>query len=167
MWPNSPSRTVLSCERSYPTACAAGPPVDRQAGQQPMASATKRWRKGLAHPACPRSCFLCVPPGGVPGVFGGDIFLRRLLKRRWSHWDIRTRGLLQLSERQAEYVRRVSSMLWTDECALPKIGQDINPPLACRQGVAVLTSGRGSGGGRGGPVTAAREGRHHRHRGYL
>ncbi|RNC36753.1 mucin-associated surface protein (MASP) [Trypanosoma cruzi] len=28
-------------------------------------------------------------------------------------------------------------------------------------------SGRGSGGGRGGPVTAVREGRHHRHRGFL
>ncbi|EKF28783.1 hypothetical protein MOQ_007457, partial [Trypanosoma cruzi marinkellei] len=57
-------------------------------------------------------------------------------------------------------------VLWTDECALPQIGQEVaNPPLAGRQGVAVLTSGRGCGGGSGGPVSLVREGRHHQHRG--
>ncbi|RNC33905.1 hypothetical protein TcCL_Unassigned03353 [Trypanosoma cruzi] len=45
--------------------------------------------------------------------------------------------------------------------------EDINPPLAGRQGVAVLTSGRGYGGGSGGPVSSVREERHHRHRGLL
>ncbi|RNC33453.1 thimet oligopeptidase [Trypanosoma cruzi] len=49
---------------------------------------------------------------------------------------------------------------------MPQVGQeDVNPPLAGRQGVAVPTSGRGSGGGSGGPVSSVREGRHHRHRG--
>ncbi|RNE99361.1 hypothetical protein TcG_12023 [Trypanosoma cruzi] len=55
-----------------------------------------------------------------------------------------------------------------DKRTLPQVGQeDVNPPLAGRQGVAVLTSGGGSGGGSGGPATAVREGRHHRHRGFL
>ncbi|RNC34638.1 hypothetical protein TcCL_Unassigned02552 [Trypanosoma cruzi] len=62
--------------------------------------------------------------------------------------------------------RACAIILWTDKRTLPKIGQeDVNPPLAGRQGVAVLTSGRGSG--RGGPVTAVSEGRRHRHRGPL
>ncbi|KAF8304019.1 hypothetical protein TcYC6_0038400 [Trypanosoma cruzi] len=39
-------------------------------------------------------------------------------------------------------------ILWMDERALPQIGQDdFNPPLAGRKEVAVLTSGRGDGGG--------------------
>ncbi|KAF8277460.1 hypothetical protein TcBrA4_0111520 [Trypanosoma cruzi] len=50
----------------------------------------------------------------------------------------------------------------------PQIEQEnVNPPLVGRQGVAAFSCGRGSGGGRGGPVTAVREGRHHRHRGLL
>ncbi|KAF8277577.1 hypothetical protein TcBrA4_0111130 [Trypanosoma cruzi] len=51
---------------------------------------------------------------------------------------------------------------------LPQVGEeDVNPPLAGRQEVAVLTCGRGSGGGRGEPATAVMEGRRHRHRGLL
>ncbi|RNC44906.1 hypothetical protein TcCL_NonESM05398 [Trypanosoma cruzi] len=61
--------------------------------------------------------------------------------------------------------RACAVILWTDKRALRHIGQeDVNPPLAGRKGVAVLTSGRGSGGGRGGPVSSVREGRRHRHR---
>ncbi|RNC53487.1 hypothetical protein TcCL_ESM09192, partial [Trypanosoma cruzi] len=54
-------------------------------------------------------------------------------------------------------------ILWTEECAPPKIRQeDVNPPLAGRKGVAVLTSGRSSGGG--GPSSSVGKGRHSRHR---
>ncbi|KAF8304295.1 hypothetical protein TcYC6_0041010 [Trypanosoma cruzi] len=39
-------------------------------------------------------------------------------------------------------------ILWMDERTLPQFGQDdFNPPLAGRKEVAVLTSGRGDGGG--------------------
>ncbi|EKF28711.1 hypothetical protein MOQ_007534, partial [Trypanosoma cruzi marinkellei] len=58
-------------------------------------------------------------------------------------------------------------ILWTERRTLLQVGQDdVNPLLAGRQGVAVLTSGRGSGGGGGGPVSSVRQGRHHRHRGF-
>ncbi|EKG00034.1 hypothetical protein TCSYLVIO_009040, partial [Trypanosoma cruzi] len=57
-------------------------------------------------------------------------------------------------------------MLWTEVRTLRQVGQeDVNPPLAGRQGFAVLTSGGASGGGSGGPLTSVRKGRHHRHRG--
>ncbi|RNC52054.1 thimet oligopeptidase [Trypanosoma cruzi] len=52
-----------------------------------------------------------------------------------------------------------------DERALPQIGkEDVNPPLACRKGVAALTSGRGDDGGSGGPTSSVKKGRRHRHR---
>ncbi|KAF5216536.1 hypothetical protein ECC02_010698 [Trypanosoma cruzi] len=55
--------------------------------------------------------------------------------------------------------------LWTEDRTLLQVGQDdFNPPLAGGQGVAVFTSERSSGGGRGGPVTSVRKGQHHRHR---
>ncbi|RNC53158.1 hypothetical protein TcCL_ESM09542 [Trypanosoma cruzi] len=59
-------------------------------------------------------------------------------------------------------------ILRTNERALPQIGQDdFNPPLAGRKGVAALTSGRGHGGGSGGPTSSVKKGRRHRHRGLL
>ncbi|EKF99900.1 hypothetical protein TCSYLVIO_009175, partial [Trypanosoma cruzi] len=56
--------------------------------------------------------------------------------------------------------RRVCGViLWTNGRTLPQIEQEeINPPLAGRQKFAALTSGRGSGGGRGGPVSSVKKG---------
>ncbi|RNC51992.1 thimet oligopeptidase [Trypanosoma cruzi] len=46
-----------------------------------------------------------------------------------------------------------------DERGLLQIGPgNFNPPLAGQQGVAALTSGRGPGGGRGGPLSSVRKG---------
>ncbi|RNC48051.1 hypothetical protein TcCL_NonESM01978 [Trypanosoma cruzi] len=92
------------------------------------------------------------------GTFCGDLCARRLLRRRWHHCGIRIRGLLKLSERQAEHVGHAPSYCGRAS-ALPQVGQEnLNPPLAGRQGFAALTSGRGSGGGSGGPVSSVRKG---------
>ncbi|RNC39788.1 hypothetical protein TcCL_NonESM10817 [Trypanosoma cruzi] len=49
--------------------------------------------------------------------------------------------------------RACALILWMNDRTLPQIGQeDVNPPLAGRQGVAVLTSGRSSG--RDGPFSS-------------
>ncbi|RNC54388.1 hypothetical protein TcCL_ESM08189 [Trypanosoma cruzi] len=55
--------------------------------------------------------------------------------------------------------RECALILWTDEHTLPQFGQDdFNPPLAGRKEVAVLTSGRGSGGGRGRTFSSVKRG---------
>ncbi|RNC44292.1 hypothetical protein TcCL_NonESM05971 [Trypanosoma cruzi] len=49
--------------------------------------------------------------------------------------------------------RACALILWMNERTLPQVGQeDVNPPLAGRKGVAMLTSGRSSG--RGGPFSS-------------
>ncbi|RNC53515.1 putative surface protease GP63 [Trypanosoma cruzi] len=59
--------------------------------------------------------------------------------------------------------RACALILWTEERVLLQVGQeDVNPPLAGQQGVAVLTSGRSSGGG--GPSSSVGKGLRHRHR---
>ncbi|KAF8307070.1 hypothetical protein TcBrA4_0020810 [Trypanosoma cruzi] len=67
--------------------------------------------------------------------------------------------------RNASRARRTCALiLWTDERTLLQIGQEnLNPPLAGRQGFAVLTSGRVLAEASG-PFSSVRKGRHHRHR---
>ncbi|EKG02360.1 hypothetical protein TCSYLVIO_006615 [Trypanosoma cruzi] len=55
--------------------------------------------------------------------------------------------------------RTCALILWTNGRTLPQIGQEgVHQPLAGRQGVAALTSGRGSGGGSGGPASSVKKG---------
>ncbi|RNC38586.1 hypothetical protein TcCL_NonESM12156, partial [Trypanosoma cruzi] len=55
--------------------------------------------------------------------------------------------------------RACALTLRTNGRTLQPIGQEnVNPPLAGRQEVAEFSSGRGSGGGRGGPVSSVKKG---------
>ncbi|RNC53567.1 hypothetical protein TcCL_ESM09086, partial [Trypanosoma cruzi] len=101
----------------------------------------------------------------------------------WRAWKLRGRPALQAPVRKTVAPLRHAKLrpsptigtpgracwacaviLWTEK-KTPQIGrEDVNPPLAGRKGFAALTSGRGSGGSRGGPVSSVKKGRHHRHR---
>ncbi|RNC52974.1 putative thimet oligopeptidase, putative,metallo-peptidase, clan MA(E), family M3, partial [Trypanosoma cruzi] len=127
--------------------------------QQHVASVMRRWRKGLVHLEYPRLCFLRVLPAGVLGNFGGDLCARCLLRIRRSHCGIRILGPLPLSERQAEHVGRVPSYCGRTSALRRRLsGKTSIRRSLVGEKFAALTSGRGDGGGRGGPLTSVKKG---------
>ncbi|RNC38669.1 hypothetical protein TcCL_NonESM12059 [Trypanosoma cruzi] len=126
--------------------------------QQHVASVVRRWRKSRVHLECPRLCFLRALP---TGMLGSSVATSA---RGACQEDDETiaasaceASLTIITPGRAR--RQCAVTLRTNGRTLQPIGQeDINPPLAGRQDVAVLTSGRGSGGGRGGPVSSVKKG---------
>ncbi|KAF8277658.1 hypothetical protein TcBrA4_0110550 [Trypanosoma cruzi] len=152
------SQSIFSMTRAFPQWMRRSLPWSVR-NQLHVASVMRRWRKSLVHLECPRLCFLRALPYWHAWIFGGDqrkAPAKKTVAKQSRHPHVRP---CQTTGTPGRARRACAVILWTDERALWQIEQeDFDPPLAGRQGVAVLTSGRGSGGGRGGPVSSVKKG---------
>ncbi|RNE95326.1 mucin-associated surface protein (MASP), partial [Trypanosoma cruzi] len=123
-----------------------------------VASVMRRWRKSLVHLECPRLCFLRALPAGMLGSSVATC-ARDTCKEDGETIAASACEASQTIGTPGRALRACAVTLWTDERTLPQIGQEnVNPPLAGRQEVAEFLSGRGSGGGRGGPASSVKKG---------
>ncbi|RNE96573.1 hypothetical protein TcG_12950 [Trypanosoma cruzi] len=126
--------------------------------EQHVASVMRRWRKSLVHLECPRLCFLRALPAGMLGSSVATC-ARDTCKEDGETIAASACEACQTIGTPGRARRACAVILWMNERTLRQIGQEnVNPPLAGRQGVAVLTSGRGSGGGSGGPASSVKKG---------